>query len=110
MRRHAVAVILFISIACVFPALSTESAPEPEAVSAEPGVHQVELLPGQDFDMCRSGEIVCPARAPICDDPNVAVPVDLSSGLGLRGVAKGTTLCSAASSVGPRRVFRVTVR
>jgi hypothetical protein len=47
---------------------------------------------------------------PICDDPKVAVPVDTPDGLGFQGVAPGTTLCSAASSVGPRRIFRITVR
>ncbi|MCL1926632.1 MAG: hypothetical protein FWF95_05790 [Syntrophorhabdaceae bacterium] len=108
MRQHTAALALFISIVCVISALATRHALE--AASEDPGIRQVELLIGQDFDMCKSGDIVCPAKLPICDDPNVAVPVDLSSGMGFRGVAKGTTLCSAASAVGPRRVFRITVR
>jgi hypothetical protein len=70
----------------------------------------VGLLVGETFDACASGEIVCPARAPICDDPKVAVPADVNGKLGFRGVGPGTTLCSAASAVGPRRVFRITVR
>jgi hypothetical protein len=70
----------------------------------------VELQVGQTFEACTSGQIVCPARAPICDDPKVAVPADGSSGLGFKGVGPGMTLCSAASSVGPRRLFRITVR
>jgi hypothetical protein len=70
----------------------------------------VELRVGESFDACASGQIVCPARAPICDDPKVVVPVDVNGGLGFRGVGPGTTLCSAASAVGPRRVFRITVR
>ena len=68
------------------------------------------LLVGETFDVCTSGQIVCPARAPICDDPKVAIPVDGSGGLGFQGVGPGTTLCSAASSAGPRRIFRITVR
>jgi hypothetical protein len=70
----------------------------------------IELRVGETFDACASGQIVCPARAPICDDPNVAVPTDVSGGLGFKGVGPGTTLCSAASAVGPRRIFRITVR
>lgn len=70
----------------------------------------VELRAGETFDICSSGEIACPARALICDDPKVAAPVDLSGGPGFQGVGPGTTLCSAASAVGPRRVFRITVR
>lgn len=70
----------------------------------------VELSVGETFEVCTSGEIVCPARTPICDDPKVAVPVDVPEGLGFQGVGPGTTFCSAASAVGPRRVFRITVR
>ena len=70
----------------------------------------IELRVGETFEACSSGQIVCPARAPICDDPKVVVPADGSEGLGFRGVGPGTTLCSAASAVGPRRVFRFTVR
>jgi len=70
----------------------------------------VKLRVGEAFEACTSGQIVCPARAPICDDPKVAVPADVNGGLGFRGVGPGTTLCSAASAVGPRRVFRITVR
>jgi hypothetical protein len=72
--------------------------------------YPVDLAPGETFDVCGSGLVVCPARIPICDDPEVAVPTDLPGGLGFKAVAPGTTLCSAASAVGPRRVFRITVR
>ena len=72
--------------------------------------YSVFLLPGETFPVCLSSQIVCPARIPICDDPKVAVPVDTPDGLGFEGVAPGTTLCSAASAIGPRRVFRITVR
>ena len=70
----------------------------------------VRLQVGETFDVCASGQVLCPARVPICDDPKVVVPVDVPGGLGFQGVAPGTTLCSAASSAGPRRVFRITVR
>jgi hypothetical protein len=70
----------------------------------------IELRVAETFEVCTSGQIVCPARTPICDDPKVAVPVDVRGELGFQGVGPGTTLCSAASAVGPRRVFRITVR
>ena len=76
---------------------------------AQDGPFPVDLIPGETFDLCGSGLVVCPARTPICDDPKVAVPVDLPGGLGFQGVSPGTTLCSAASAAGPRRVFRITV-
>jgi len=79
-------------------------------VRAQDEPFPVELRVGETFDACASGQIACPARAPICDDPKVAVPADVSGGLGFQGVGPGTTLCSAASSVGPRRIFRITVR
>lgn len=77
---------------------------------AQDGPFPVALQVGETFDVCASGQILCPARVPICDDPKVAVPVDIPGGLGFRGVGAGTTLCSAASAAGPRRVFRITVR
>ena len=79
-------------------------------VRAQDEPFPIGLRVGETFDACASGEIVCPARAPICDDPKVAVPADIDGKLGFRGVGPGTTLCSAASAVGPRRVFRITVR
>ena len=79
---------------------------------AHPGnePYPVFLAPGETFSVCLSDQIVCPARVPICDDPKVAIPVDTPDGLGFQGVEPGTTLCSAASAAGPRRVFRFTVR
>ncbi len=78
--------------------------------AADDGAFPVGLQAGETFDACSSGQIVCPARTAICDDPKVAVPADVNGGLGFKGVGPGTTLCSAASAVGPRRLFRVTVR
>jgi hypothetical protein len=77
---------------------------------AQDGPFPVELRVGETFAACASGQIVCPASAPICDDPKVVVPADVNGALGFQGVGPGTTLCSAASAVGPRRVFRFTVR
>jgi len=79
-------------------------------VRAQDDAFQVGLQVGETFDACASGQIVCPARVAICDDPKVAVPADVNGGLGFKAVGPGTTLCSAASAAGPRRIFRITVR
>jgi hypothetical protein len=79
-------------------------------VRAQDEPFPVDLRVGETFEVCASGEILCPARTPICDNPKVAVPVDAPGGLGFQGVGPGTTLCSAASATGQRRVFRITVR
>ena len=99
-------VLLAAGIAVVFGVLFVTAHP----ARAEEGEFPVGLQVGETFDACASGQIVCPARSPICDDPKVAVPADVSGGLGFKGVGPGSTLCSAASSVGPRRIFRITVR
>jgi hypothetical protein len=73
--------------------------------------YPVELKVGETFDVCASGLIRCPAVGNICDDPKVAIPIDVpGSGVGIRGVGPGTTLCSSLSSTGFRRIFRITVR
>jgi hypothetical protein len=100
-QRYSVAGIALLAVAAI-------AAAGPSLAQDEP--FPVELSVGETFDVCASGQIFCPARAPICDDPNVAIPVDISGMLGFQGVGPGTTLCSAASSIGPRRVFRITVR
>ena len=93
-------------IALVFGAIL--GAGRPAGAQDEP--FPVALRVGETFDVCASGQVACPARTSICDDLKVAVPVDLPGGLGFQGVGPGTTLCSAASAIGPRRVFRITVR
>jgi len=98
--------LLAAGIAMVFGVLLVTAHP----ARAEEGVFPVGLQAGETFDACASGQIACPARSPICDDPKVAVPADVNGGLGFKGVGPGTTLCSAASSVGPRRIFKITVR
>ena len=73
--------------------------------------YPVELNVGETFDVCASGLVRCPPIGNICDDPKVAIPVDIpGSGLGFRGVGPGTTLCSVGSPSGFRRIFRITVR
>ena len=70
----------------------------------------VELHVGETFNVCLSGEIICPAMSPICDDLKIIEVVDTPDGVGFKGIAPGTTLCSAmAGSRGLRRVFRITV-
>jgi len=93
-------------IALVFGALSVTA----HNGRAQDEPFPIELRVGETFDVCASGQIICPARTPICDNPKVAVPVDVQGGLGFQGVGSGVTLCSAASAAGPRRVFRITVR
>lgn len=70
----------------------------------------VELNVGETFKVCLSGQMVCPAIRPICDDLKVAKPVDTPDGLGFEGAGRGTTLCSASNPAGQRRVFRIVVR
>lgn len=101
MRRRACAGGIAIIIAIAFGAVQ-QAHPKDEPFP-------IDLQTGESFDVCGSGMVVCPARSPICDNPEVVVPVDLPGGLGFKGVAPGTTLCSAGSAVGPRRVFRITV-
>jgi hypothetical protein len=73
--------------------------------------YPVDLKAGETFDVCASGLIRCPSIGNICDDPKVAIPVDVpGSGVGFRGVGPGTTLCSAGSGSGSGRIFRITVR
>ena len=93
-----IVVLLVGGTIVLFPLAHAQDEPYPISLSA-----------GETFGVCSSGQIVCPARTPICNDPKVAVPVDVPDGLGFKGIAPGTTLCSAASAVGPRRIFRITV-
>jgi hypothetical protein len=104
MKRFAVALFVFFLILGV-GAMKAHTGESPDS-----GLFQVELSVGEDFDLCNSGAIACPAKRPICDDLRIVMAVDLSSGLGFRGMAPGATLCSAASAIGPRLVFRVVVR
>ena len=101
-RRTAIMVILLL--------ISGASLTVRTASAQDPGYYPVDLAAGESFDVCKSGAVVCPASSARCDDPKVAVPVDLPGGLGIKGVSPGKTLCSAGSAAGPRRVFSITVR
>lgn len=65
----------------------------------------LDLQVGQAASICP-----CPVSNVICDDPSVAVAVDMKDAVGLKGLAPGATLCSARDSMGVRRSYRVTVR
>ncbi len=72
-------------------------------------IHPVEIKVGEVFKVCKSGLVVCPAIVSICDDANIVTIVSTPDGLGFKGVAPGSTLCSVGTTVGPRRLFQVTV-
>ncbi len=99
----ALGILLFVS-----------PAPRAHAVDLAPpqGPYEVELRVGDVLKICLTGKILCPALAPICDDPRVATPVDTPDGVGFRAVGPGTTLCGAQGAKGTtgRPVWRVTVR
>lgn len=84
--------------------MSTGDAPAADQAYA------IEMKPGQVFEVCKSGLISCPVIISLCDDPGVVTTVDTPGGLGFKAVSPGTTLCSAGSGVGPRRLFRITVK
>lgn len=84
------------------------------ALVSEPGLNEpypLVIRVGEVAAVCMTQEILCPAGAPICDDPTIADGELTAKGLGFRGLRPGTTLCSAAgfSGQGIRRAFRVTV-
>ena len=89
--------------AATFAALATATA------AAQDGGLQFEvaldLQVGEVASICP-----CPVFNVICDDPSVATAVDMRNGVGLKGLAPGTTLCSARDALGVRRFYRVEVR
>ena len=108
MRRFA-AILGFLS-AVALAGAGPQSLWAQDAGKPGDDAYAVRLAAGEVYDVCASGQVVCPARSPICDDPKVVTPVDLPGGLGFKGVSPGTTLCSAGSAAGPRRLFRFTVQ
>lgn len=72
--------------------------------------YPVVLHVGEVFQICKSGEVICPAIATICDDLKIIDLVLTPDGLGFNGISRGRTLCSAGSINGQRRVFGITVR
>jgi hypothetical protein len=69
----------------------------------------VELQVGKIFEVCKSGEVICPVSFPICDDLKVVNVVDTPDGLEYKGISPDTSLCSEQSA-GHRRVFRITMQ
>ncbi len=76
------------------------------------GPYPVELAVGEVLKICLTGKILCPPTAAICDDPNVAIPVDTPDGIGFKAVGRGTTVCGAVGRLGTtgRPAWRITVR
>lgn len=99
-----------IAAALWFLLLAASAARAQDAGRLQDHPYPVELAVGETFEVCKSGQILCPAIEPICDDLKVVIPVDTPQGLGFKGVGRGTTLCSAGTTAGIRRVFRITVR
>ena len=111
MPRLAASLAAILAIAASAPSGALAEGAPPAGAS---GPAEVKLSIGALYLVCKSGELLCPATAPLCDDVAVAVPeLTPRDGLAWKGVGKGTTLCSAGApgvGGGARRVFRVTVR
>ncbi len=85
-----------------------QAADAPSSPADQP--YPVTLRVGQVFEVCNSGEVICPIVRHICDDPKVVGLVETPDGLGIKAVGPGATLCVASGSPGPGRLFRITVR
>lgn len=73
--------------------------------------YPVELRVGEVFQVCKSGKVICPVKATVCDDSTIVELVDTPDGLGIRGTSPGGTLCSTGSNITNHRpLFRITVR
>ena len=112
MRRKITGVLVFVALTAMWGRAYAADAPPPQY----PGPYPVDLKVGELFVVAKSVEIVIPVRFPICDDLKVVDVVDTPDGLAFKGVAPGMTHCSVVSgatmagTVGPRRVFEITVR
>ena len=108
--KKTVAVVAGLAVFAALAGLSGRAwaADAPSSPADRPFV--VKLRVGQVFEVCKSGEVICPIVRHICDDLKVANVVDTPDGLGIKGVGAGTTLCVASGSTGPGRLFRITVR
>lgn len=104
---HLRPLALAAALAAAAAAPARAEAPRPAA----DGVTSLALKVGEAVDLCRTGTLLCPAVAPICDDPSLVAFELTSAGLRFRGAKPGQTLCSArgAGGQGQRAVYRVTV-
>jgi hypothetical protein len=103
MRRRTRAALLLVALATFASAGQQPSEDEPYPLTIEVGA---------TVAICYLGVINCPAGAPICDDPSVAIAsYNETHGIVFEGVKAGVTLCSVSSAAGfgHRRLFRVTV-
>ncbi len=102
-----------IAVSIVLAVLGGSPGPGRAADAPAPPPDQpypVTLRIGQVFEVCRSGQVICPIVRHLCDAPQVVGLVGTPDGLGITGVGPGTTLCMASGSPGPGRLFRITVR
>jgi hypothetical protein len=97
--------ITLVALAASIAVARAEAAGSP----ADDGGHPLRLAVGQSVALCSTGTLLCPARATFCDDTSVVVVGGDERGPVLTGMKPGTTVCSAASASGSRRVYRVTV-
>lgn len=104
------AILGIIIIAGLIVQIMLVSQVKAEETTAPGQIHEVQLSVGEIFKVCKSGIVVCPALVSICDDASIIMIVSTPDGLGFKGVAPGATLCSVGTTVGPRRLFRVTVQ
>ncbi len=75
-----------------------------------PAPYPVRLQVGQVFEVCKTGQVICPIVRHICDDLKVVDLVQTPDGLGIKGVGPGTTLCVASGTTGTGLLLRITVR
>ena len=73
------------------------------------GALPLRLEVGEVLLLCKTGTVICPAQAPICDDGKVVSWSFGPDGLQFVAMGPGETLCSAESANRLRRVYRVTV-
>ena len=90
MERRAAAMVLLLAIAGA--CRRDGERVRPGRTPKEGGPYRVELAAGEAFDMCRSGEIVCPAKIPICDDPRSPCPSICPAGWDSGGIARNDAL------------------
>lgn len=100
--RAAIALALVLGAA---GARAAEKTGDPRLDEAYP----LRLEVGKSVKVCETGTLMCPAEAPICDDPKIATWSFGPDGLEFEGVSPGQTFCSAGSALKLRRVYRVTV-
>src|SRR3954453_13741533 len=103
MRRRTGAALMAVALAAFASAGQRPSDDEPYPLTIEVGA---------SVAICYLGAIICPAGAPICDDPSVAIgSYNEIHGIVFEGVKAGVTLCSVSSGggLGQRRLFRITV-